>query len=141
MNVWIKKTFHLQYVPFQLHTVGNEYAVVHILHINRVHTKQVQKSCAFIFRYSVWMNTFWVIKNQISYFKAIATCKRKIECANSHKNLYRKKVGQNLCCIFEQLPVPTTISLRLVLQGTSWAFWITSKIFKLHLMNYAQQLL
>jgi len=30
----------LQYVPFQLQTVGNEYAAVHVLHINRVHIKQ-----------------------------------------------------------------------------------------------------
>jgi len=30
-----------------------------------------------------------------------------------------KKVGQNVLCIPEQLPVPTTISLAVVLRGTS----------------------
>jgi len=45
-------------VPFQLHTVGNEYAAVHVFHIERVQIKVVQKSYPLIFRYSVWMNTF-----------------------------------------------------------------------------------
>jgi len=34
----------------------------------------------------------------------------------------KKKVGQNLLCILEQMPVPTTISLAVVLQSTSLTF-------------------
>ena len=31
----------------------------HLLHISRVHVRQVEKSCVFNFKHSVCMNTFW----------------------------------------------------------------------------------
>jgi len=45
-------------VPSQLHTVGIEHAAVHVFHISRAHIKQVQESCTFVFKYSVWMIKF-----------------------------------------------------------------------------------
>jgi len=39
-----------------LYTDGNEYAAGHLLHINKDHARQAQKS--FRFNYKVWMNTF-----------------------------------------------------------------------------------
>jgi len=49
---------HFVYVLYLCTHEWIEYAAGHLLHISRVHARQVQKSCFFTFNYNVWVNAF-----------------------------------------------------------------------------------